>query len=87
MGPSIWQIGTDGGYLDAPVKIDPNVKPLDKLLIMPGERADVIIDFAGLAGTDAGPAQHRPHALSEGCFTYTARLSARSCSSGSARRR
>ena len=25
--PEIWQIGTDGGYLDAPVKIDPNVKP------------------------------------------------------------
>ncbi|HZD55704.1 MAG TPA: multicopper oxidase [Anaerolineales bacterium] len=50
MGPPMWQIGTDGGYLDAPVKIDPNVKPLDKLTIMPGERADVIIDFAGLAG-------------------------------------
>jgi FtsP/CotA-like multicopper oxidase with cupredoxin domain len=48
-GPAMWQIGTDGGYLDAPVKIDPNVKPLDRLLIMPGERADVIIDFAGLA--------------------------------------
>jgi len=50
MGPPLWQIGTDGGYLDAPVKIDPNVKPLDKLLLMPGERADVIIDFAGLQG-------------------------------------
>ena len=52
MGPPIWQIGTDGGYLDAPVKIDPNApKPaLTKLVIMPGERADVIIDFAGLQG-------------------------------------
>jgi spore coat protein A len=50
MGPPIWQIGTDGGYLDAPVKIDPNVKPLDKLRLMPGERADVIVDFAGYAG-------------------------------------
>jgi spore coat protein A len=50
MGPPIWQIGTDGGYLDKPVKIDPNVKPLDKLRLMPGERADVIIDFAGYAG-------------------------------------
>ncbi|MEJ2597974.1 MAG: multicopper oxidase domain-containing protein [Anaerolineales bacterium] len=48
MGPPIWQIGTDGGYLDMPVKIDPNVKPLDKLTIMPGERADIIIDFTGL---------------------------------------
>jgi len=50
MGPAMWQIGTDGGYLDVPVKIDPNVKPLDKLVLMPGERAGVIIDFAGAAG-------------------------------------
>ncbi len=44
----IWQIGTDGGYLDKPVKIDPALG--QKLLLLPGERADVIIDFAGLAG-------------------------------------
>jgi spore coat protein A len=52
MGPPMWQIGTDGGYLDAPVKIDPNApKPnLTKLVLMPGERADVIVDFAGLNG-------------------------------------
>ena len=42
-GQPIWQIATDGGYLDVPVK-------LTKLTLMPGERADVIIDFAGLAG-------------------------------------
>jgi len=42
-GTPLWQIGTDGGYLDVPVK-------LDRLLLMPGERADVIIDFAGLQG-------------------------------------
>jgi spore coat protein A len=47
MGPPIWQIETDGGYLDKPVKIDPNLKPLDKLRVMPGERAGFIIDFAG----------------------------------------
>ena len=47
-GPVIWQIGTDGGYLDAPVKIDPKARALSKLLLLPGERADVIIDFAGL---------------------------------------
>ncbi len=41
-GPALWQIGTDGGYLDRPVR-------LQKLLIMPGERADVIVDFAGLS--------------------------------------
>ena len=43
----IWQIGTDGGLLDAPVKI------ANELLIAPGERADVIIDFTGIAnGTE-----------------------------------
>jgi len=49
-GPVMWQIGTDGGYLDHPVLIDPNAPKgqLSKLVIMPGERADVIIDFAGL---------------------------------------
>jgi FtsP/CotA-like multicopper oxidase with cupredoxin domain len=47
-GPVMWVIGTDGGYLDTPQKIDPNLKPNDKLIIMPGERYDVIIDFAGL---------------------------------------
>ncbi|MBI5033267.1 MAG: multicopper oxidase domain-containing protein [Chloroflexi bacterium] len=50
MGPPLWQIGTDGGYLDSAVKIDPNTAANNKLTIMPGERADVIIDFAGLAG-------------------------------------
>jgi spore coat protein A len=42
-GLSIWQIGTDGGYLDAPVQLN----AAQKLVLMPGERADVIIDFAG----------------------------------------
>ena len=41
--PAMWQIGTDGGYLDHPVRIE-------RLLLMPGERADLIIDFAGFAG-------------------------------------
>ena len=42
-GQTITQIGTDEGYLDAPVS-------LSKLTIGPGERADVIIDFSGFAG-------------------------------------
>jgi FtsP/CotA-like multicopper oxidase with cupredoxin domain len=51
-GPAMWVIGTDQGYLDTPVKIDPNLKPNDKLIIMPGERYEVIIDFGNLpAGT------------------------------------
>jgi spore coat protein A len=36
-----WQIGTDGGLLDAPA-------PLTVLLLGPGERADVVVDFADL---------------------------------------
>jgi FtsP/CotA-like multicopper oxidase with cupredoxin domain len=48
-GPVIWVIGTDGGYLDAPVKIDPALQ--QKLVMMPGERYEVIIDFSGFAGT------------------------------------
>lgn len=37
--PLIHQIGTDGGFLDAPVQ-------MDELLLAPGERADLIIDFS-----------------------------------------
>src|SRR5450759_1327343 len=39
MGPQIVQIGTDGGLLDVPVPI------VGKLLLAPGERADVVVDF------------------------------------------
>ncbi len=42
--PVITQIGTDGGFLDAPVPI------VGKLVLAPGERADVIIDFTQFAG-------------------------------------
>jgi len=40
IAPTITQIGTDGGLLDAPVVI------AGKLLMAPGERADVVIDFS-----------------------------------------
>lgn len=39
----MWVIGTDGGYLDTPVSVT-------NLLMQPGERYEVIIDFAGRAG-------------------------------------
>lgn len=42
-GPQIVQIGTDTGLLNAPV-------PLDQLTFGPGERADVVVDFAGFEG-------------------------------------
>jgi spore coat protein A, manganese oxidase len=41
-----WQIGSDGGFLPQPVE-------LGQLLLGPAERADVIVDFSGLAaGTE-----------------------------------
>jgi spore coat protein A len=39
----VWQIGWDDNYLDAPVAV-PSV------FIAPGERADIIVDFAAVAG-------------------------------------
>lgn len=39
----MYQIGTDGGFLSAPVE-------LRELLLAPGERADVIVDFSGCRG-------------------------------------
>lgn len=50
MGPAMYVIGTDGGYLDTPVKLDPALG--QKLVIMPGERYEVIIDFAGFANNN-----------------------------------
>ncbi|MCL6622289.1 MAG: multicopper oxidase domain-containing protein [Syntrophobacterales bacterium] len=46
-GPPVYVIGTDGGYLDAPVKLDPALG--QKLVLQPGERYDIIVDFAGFA--------------------------------------
>jgi FtsP/CotA-like multicopper oxidase with cupredoxin domain len=55
-GPPMWVIATDGGYLDTRVKIDPNATGAQikagaqkSLMMMPGERYEVIIDFAGVA--------------------------------------
>lgn len=50
MGPAIWVIGTDGGYLNTPQKIDPALG--QKLVMQPGERYEVIIDFSGFPGTN-----------------------------------
>ena len=45
-GLSFWQIGTDGGFLPAPVE-------LRQLLMGPAERADVIVDFTNVpVGTE-----------------------------------
>ncbi len=53
-GPAFYQIGSDGGYLAAPVLLNHPADPMSpRLLLAPAERADVIIDFAGYApGTE-----------------------------------
>ena len=50
-GPAFWQIGTDGGLLDKPVQLnDPTATDPRRLLLAPGERADIIVDFSGYQG-------------------------------------
>ncbi|MCX7066743.1 MAG: multicopper oxidase [Methylococcales bacterium] len=44
-GLPFWQIGTDAGLLDKPVKVS-------ELTLAPGERADVIVDFSSAVGTE-----------------------------------
>lgn len=58
-GPAIWQIGSDGGFLNNPTNVDmasaagipatgdPNIP---HLFMAPAERSDVIVDFGGQAG-------------------------------------
>jgi FtsP/CotA-like multicopper oxidase with cupredoxin domain len=47
-GPAFYQIGTDGGLMEFPAAIDPKLG--QKLLMAPGERGDIIIDFSGYDG-------------------------------------
>jgi len=58
-GPPLWVIGTDGGFLDTPaIAHEPGFNPQgpagsivgDKLVLLPGERYEVIIDFTNYAG-------------------------------------
>ncbi len=52
MGPAMWAIGNDGGFLDKPSIIDPNAGPPVEphFIIMPGERYEMIVDFTNYAG-------------------------------------
>jgi spore coat protein A len=54
-GPPLWVIATGGGYLDAPVKIDPALKTNNVLAMMPGERYWAIVDFSGFKAGAVGP--------------------------------
>jgi len=54
-GPRITQIGTEGGFLPAPVVLNNPPLPFNaatmtgNLLLAPAERADILIDFSGYA--------------------------------------
>jgi FtsP/CotA-like multicopper oxidase with cupredoxin domain len=52
---TFYQIGTDGGYLPAPV-------PLTRLTIAPGERADIVVDFSTLSTGDSVIVRNRASA-------------------------
>lgn len=43
-GPDFWQIGTDGGLLNTPVR-------KSQITLAPAERVDVIVDFTGAQGS------------------------------------
>jgi len=50
-GPAFYQIGTGSGFLqDTVILNDPSDPASPKLVLAPAERADVIIDFSGVAG-------------------------------------
>ena len=50
-GPAFYQIGSDGGFLKAPVTFNDPYDPYSpRLLFGSGERCDVIIDFASYKG-------------------------------------
>ncbi len=48
-GPAFWQIGSDGGFLNAATNLSMN--PVPGIWIAPAERADVIVDFTGRTGS------------------------------------
>jgi spore coat protein A len=54
-GPPLWMVGTDGGLLDLPVKVDPLAATNNKLVMMPGERYWAIVDFKNYAPGMIGP--------------------------------
>ncbi len=52
-GPSLWQIGAEGGMWDVPV-------PVKHLVLAPAERADVLLDFTKFAGQTLVMKNHKP---------------------------
>ena len=52
-GQKLWQIGAEGGMWDRPV-------PVQRLVLAPAERADVLVDFRKLAGARLVVKNHNP---------------------------
>ncbi|MGM9486169.1 multicopper oxidase family protein [Ideonella sp. YS5] len=52
-GATFWQIGAEGGLFDIPVR-------MERLVLAPAERADVIVDFSRFAGHAVPLKNHRP---------------------------
>jgi spore coat protein A, manganese oxidase len=52
-GPSLWQIGAEGGMWDVPVGVN-------QLVLAPAERADVLVDFTKFAGQILVIKNHKP---------------------------
>jgi spore coat protein A, manganese oxidase len=52
-GPSLWQIGAEGGMWDKPV-------PMKQLVLAPAERADLLVDFSKFAGQTLVLKNHKP---------------------------
>jgi spore coat protein A len=52
-GPSLWQIGAEGGMWDTPV-------PVQELVLAPAERADVLVDFRKFPGARLVMKNHNP---------------------------
>ena len=46
-GVEVWQIGNEGGFLSAPLNL--TARNNNRLLMSPAERADLIVDFSGVA--------------------------------------
>jgi spore coat protein A len=52
-GVALWQIGAEGGLFDMPVA-------LNKIVLAPAERADILVDFGRFAGQTLVMKNHRP---------------------------
>jgi spore coat protein A len=52
-GPSLWQIGAEGGMWDQPVSVK-------ELVLAPAERADVLVDFSRFPGARLVMKNHNP---------------------------